>query len=64
MIGSGLGLNICRGILEKHGAQYGVRSEEGQGTTFWFELPRGQQKKGTEIHHSPLRIRFLQKKSG
>ena len=40
VIGSGLGLNICRSILEKHGARYGVRSEEGQGTTFWFELPR------------------------
>nr|AHF26150.1 histidine kinase [uncultured bacterium Contigcl_1774] len=39
VIGSGLGLNICRSILEKHGARYGVRSEEGQGTTFWFELP-------------------------
>ncbi len=40
VIGSGLGLNICRGILEKHGANYGARSEEGKGTTFWFELPR------------------------
>ena len=40
VIGSGLGLNICRSILEKHGAGYGVRSEEGQGTTFWFELPK------------------------
>ena len=39
VIGSGLGLNICRGILEKHGADYGVRSEPGQGTTFWFTLP-------------------------
>ena len=40
VIGSGLGLNICRGILEKHGADYGVRSEPGKGTTFWFELPK------------------------
>ena len=40
VIGSGLGLNICRGILEKHEARYGVRSETGQGTTFWFELPK------------------------
>ena len=40
VIGSGLGLNICRGILEKHGAKYGVRSEPGEGTTFWFELPK------------------------
>ncbi len=39
VIGSGLGLNICRGILEKHDAPYGVESEPGLGTTFWFELP-------------------------
>ena len=40
VIGSGLGLSICRSILEQHGVRYGVRSEEGRGTTFWFELPR------------------------
>ena len=40
VIGSGLGLNICRGILENHGAKYGVDSKVGEGTTFWFELPK------------------------
>ena len=44
VIGSGLGLNICRSILEKHGARYGVQSEEGKGTTFWFELPKAAEK--------------------
>ena len=39
IIGSGLGLNICRSILEKHQALYGADSEIGKGTTFWFELP-------------------------
>ena len=38
IIGSGLGLNICRSILEKHQAPFGVDSELGQGTVFWFEL--------------------------
>ena len=42
VIGSGLGLNICRGILEKHGAPYGVKSEPGQGTSFWFRLPKAE----------------------
>lgn len=37
VIGSGLGLSIVQSILEKHGAKYGVDSEEGVGTTFWFE---------------------------
>ena len=48
VIGSGLGLNICRGILEKHGAEYGVKSEEGKGTTFWFELPRASEAETAE----------------
>lgn len=38
-IGSGLGLNIVKEILEKHGLNYGVHSEENTGSTFWFELP-------------------------
>lgn len=36
--GSGLGLSIVAGILRQHGARYGVRSQPGQGSTFWFEL--------------------------
>ena len=39
VLGSGLGLNICRGILENHHADYGAESSPGQGTTFWFVLP-------------------------
>ncbi len=37
VIGSGLGLSIVQSILEKHGAEYGVDSTAGEGTTFWFE---------------------------
>ena len=39
MIGTGLGLSIVKGILELHGASYGVESEPGHGSTFWFSLP-------------------------
>lgn len=39
IIGSGLGLSIVQGILERHHAPYGVDSQEGEGSTFWFELP-------------------------
>lgn len=42
VVGSGLGLSICKNILIAHGASYGVRSELGEGTTFWFELARGK----------------------
>ena len=38
MIGTGLGLSIVKGVLELHNAAYGVESEVGKGSTFWFEL--------------------------
>ena len=37
-IGTGLGLSIVKEILEAHGAEFGVRSTKGEGTTFWFEF--------------------------
>lgn len=40
IIGSGLGLNIVKIILEGHKAAFGVNSVVDQGTTFWFELPK------------------------
>ena len=36
--GTGLGLAIVKGILTLHNAQYGVNSEEGKGSDFWFEM--------------------------
>lgn len=37
--GNGLGLSIVKAILVAHSADFGVRSAEGVGSTFWFELP-------------------------
>ena len=38
VMGNGLGLSIVKNILELHDARYGVESEVGKGSTFWFEL--------------------------
>jgi PAS domain S-box-containing protein len=37
--GTGLGLNISKAIIEKHGGTIGFTTQKGAGTTFYFELP-------------------------
>ncbi|MEB3327659.1 MAG: ATP-binding protein [Candidatus Sericytochromatia bacterium] len=38
--GLGLGLYVCRTLVEAHGGRLGVNSRPGEGATFWLRLPR------------------------
>jgi signal transduction histidine kinase len=49
--GSGLGLAIVRHLVELHGGTIGAASRPGEGSQFWFTLPRAQAAR--LIAHSP-----------
>jgi signal transduction histidine kinase/CheY-like chemotaxis protein len=50
--GSGLGLAICRSIVQANGGKIDIESHEGQGSTFWFEIPLEIAERRRESHQN------------
>ena len=54
--GTGLGTTIAKQLIELMRGQMGARSQSGQGSTFWFEVPFSIQNRGLEARLDGVRV--------
>lgn len=47
--GAGIGLVVTKNLVELMGGRIGFESQQGEGTTFWFELPMSDQAHNDEV---------------
>src|SRR3546814_547315 len=52
--GAGLGLSICRAIIQAHGGRIGIDTLYRPGTRFWFTLPLGSPPSYEDSTHTDI----------
>jgi PAS domain S-box-containing protein len=53
--GAGLGLMVCRRLVEAHGGEVWVESKKGRGSTFFFSLPLSKGTDACMVSHKPAK---------